>query len=131
MPDRPHARGLMGRSATTRSPRQILDLFAEDSWRINVYGTELEVRPPGAPTTEPDSGRSRTMPSRWGRIYSPNLAESPVSSSGVRDCPRQTQSPTLDTMRGMEMHAHVPQMGKTLGHWLLEGVFIVISIALG
>jgi hypothetical protein len=31
---------------------QILDLFAEDSWR-RVYAGELEVRPPGAPTTEP------------------------------------------------------------------------------
>jgi hypothetical protein len=31
----------------------------------------------------------------------------------------------------MEMHAHVPKMGKTLGHWLLEGLFIVISVALG
>ena len=29
------------------------------------------------------------------------------------------------------MHAHVPKMGKTLGHWLLEGFFIVISVALG
>jgi hypothetical protein len=27
----------------------------------------------------------------------------------------------------MEMHAHVPKMGRTLGHWLLEGFFIVIS----
>jgi hypothetical protein len=31
----------------------------------------------------------------------------------------------------MEMHAHVPTLGKTLGHWLLEGLFIVISVALG
>jgi len=31
----------------------------------------------------------------------------------------------------MEMHAHVPKVGRTLGHWLLEGVFIVISVALG
>jgi hypothetical protein len=29
---------------------QILDLFAGDSWR-HVYAGELEVRPPGAPTT--------------------------------------------------------------------------------
>jgi hypothetical protein len=32
---------------------QILDLFGEDSWRI-VYAGELEVRPPGAPTTRLD-----------------------------------------------------------------------------
>jgi hypothetical protein len=32
---------------------QILDLFAEASWR-NVYAGELELRPPGAPTTELD-----------------------------------------------------------------------------
>ena len=32
----------------------ILDLFAEDS-RLNVYAGELEVRPPGAPTTGPDT----------------------------------------------------------------------------
>jgi hypothetical protein len=31
----------------------LLDLFAEDSWR-SVYAGELEVRPPGAPTTAPD-----------------------------------------------------------------------------
>ena len=31
---------------------QIFDLFAEDD-RLNVYAGELEVRPPGAPTTEP------------------------------------------------------------------------------
>jgi hypothetical protein len=31
----------------------------------------------------------------------------------------------------MEMHAHVPKIRKTLGHWLLEGLFIVISVALG
>src|SRR6266542_6859355 len=31
----------------------------------------------------------------------------------------------------MEIHAHVPKIGQTLGHWLLEGLFIVISVALG
>jgi len=31
----------------------------------------------------------------------------------------------------MELHAHVPKVGKSLGHWLLEGLFIVISVALG
>ena len=30
---------------------KILDLFAEDN-RLNIYAGELEVRPPGAPTTE-------------------------------------------------------------------------------
>src|SRR4051812_31959050 len=30
----------------------LLDLLAEDS-RLNVYAGELEVRPPGAPTTDP------------------------------------------------------------------------------
>ena len=30
---------------------QLLDLFAEDD-RLNLYAGELEVRPPGAPTTE-------------------------------------------------------------------------------
>ncbi|MBI3401904.1 MAG: VOC family protein [Acidobacteria bacterium] len=38
------------RPMSTCAPRQILDLFAEDSWRP-VYAGELEVRPPGAPTT--------------------------------------------------------------------------------
>jgi hypothetical protein len=33
-----------------RALTRILDLFAEDS-RRNVYADELEVRPPGAPTT--------------------------------------------------------------------------------
>jgi len=31
----------------------------------------------------------------------------------------------------MEMHAHVPKLGRTLSHWLVEGVFIVVSVALG
>jgi hypothetical protein len=30
---------------------QILDLFAKDDQLINVYAGELEMRPPGAPTT--------------------------------------------------------------------------------
>jgi hypothetical protein len=40
----------------------ILDLFGEDSWRINVYAGQLEVRPPGAPAI------GRTQP-RWGYIF--------------------------------------------------------------
>ena len=42
---------------------QILDLFAEDN-RLNVYAGKLELRPPGAPTTESDSVdlRSRARP---------------------------------------------------------------------
>jgi hypothetical protein len=52
-------RGL-SRPAETPLPRidakraqnaQFFDLLAEDS-RLNVYADELEVRPPGAPTTE-------------------------------------------------------------------------------
>jgi hypothetical protein len=35
---------------------QILDLLAEDN-RLNVYAGELEVRPPGAPTTRSNSVR--------------------------------------------------------------------------
>jgi hypothetical protein len=31
----------------------------------------------------------------------------------------------------MEMHAHLPKPGRTLSHWLLEGSFIVLSVALG
>src|SRR5690349_13629599 len=31
----------------------------------------------------------------------------------------------------MEMHAHVPKPGHTLSHWLLEGVFISVSVLLG
>jgi hypothetical protein len=31
----------------------------------------------------------------------------------------------------MEMHAHMPKTGRTVGHWLLEGFFIVVSVALG
>ena len=30
----------------------------------------------------------------------------------------------------MEIHAHVPKAGKTAAHWLLEGLFIVVSVAL-
>ena len=36
---------------------QLFDLFGEDS-QLNVYRGELEVRPPGAPTTDPDKRRS-------------------------------------------------------------------------
>jgi hypothetical protein len=31
----------------------------------------------------------------------------------------------------MEIHAHVPKIGKTAVHWLIEGFFIVISVGLG
>jgi len=31
----------------------------------------------------------------------------------------------------MEIHAHVPKMGKTASHWLLEAIFIVTSVGLG
>ena len=30
----------------------------------------------------------------------------------------------------MEIHAHVPKIGKTPAHWLLEGLFIVVSVGL-
>jgi hypothetical protein len=30
----------------------------------------------------------------------------------------------------MEIHAHVPKIGKSPGHWLLEGLFIVVSVGL-
>ena len=30
----------------------------------------------------------------------------------------------------MEIHAHVPKLGKTPVHWLLEGLFIVVSVLL-
>ena len=33
----------------------ILDLFWEESWR-SIYAGELEVRPPGPPSTGPDTG---------------------------------------------------------------------------
>ncbi|HVZ22754.1 MAG TPA: hypothetical protein VG871_16890 [Vicinamibacterales bacterium] len=31
----------------------------------------------------------------------------------------------------MDIHAHVPTVGKSASHWLLEGVFIVASVLLG
>lgn len=31
----------------------------------------------------------------------------------------------------MEMHAHVPKLGHNLGHWVLEGIFISVSVLLG
>jgi len=34
-------------------PSQILDRFVEESWR-SIYAGQLEMRPPGAPTIEPD-----------------------------------------------------------------------------
>src|SRR5258707_7343428 len=46
-----------GRSRS-RTRRAVLDLRAEDS-RLNVYAGELEVRPPGAPTTEGGSAPQR------------------------------------------------------------------------
>jgi hypothetical protein len=38
-------------SSEPRDRPGFLDLFAADSWRINVYAGELDVRPPAAPTT--------------------------------------------------------------------------------
>jgi hypothetical protein len=43
---------------------QLLDLFAEDS-QLNVYRGELEVRPPGAPTTGSDSRVLATSQEFW------------------------------------------------------------------
>jgi len=31
----------------------------------------------------------------------------------------------------VEMDVHLPRIGKTPAHWLLEGLFIVISVGLG
>jgi len=31
----------------------------------------------------------------------------------------------------VELETHVPKVGKTISHWLLEGVFIVFSVLLG
>ena len=31
----------------------------------------------------------------------------------------------------MEIHAHVPKMGKTGVHWLLEAILIVACVGLG
>jgi hypothetical protein len=31
----------------------------------------------------------------------------------------------------MEIHAHVPTLGSTLKHWLIEGTFIALSVGLG
>jgi hypothetical protein len=44
---------------------QILELFAEDGWR-RVHARELDVRPPGTPTTRPPIGalRRAVNPSR-------------------------------------------------------------------
>jgi Zn-dependent protease with chaperone function len=38
---------------------------------------------------------------------------------------------TVIESRAVEIHAHVPKIGKSAGHWLLEGLFIVISVLLG
>jgi hypothetical protein len=46
-------------SARLAQDAMFLDRFAEDD-RLNVYAGELEVRPPGAPTTEPDPAGSAT-----------------------------------------------------------------------
>jgi hypothetical protein len=37
---------------------------------------------------------------------------------------------TADIIPAMEVHSHVPKIGKTPVHWLLEGVFIVASVLL-
>src|SRR5438046_2328335 len=60
------ARALSLRWTTARARlSQILDLFLEDS-RLNVYAGELEVRPPGVPTTRRKRG-IRRRPLRPGR----------------------------------------------------------------
>src|SRR6267143_5331604 len=48
----PHLNVARATTAGCGHGSQFLDLLAEDS-RLNVYAGELEVRPPGAPTTEP------------------------------------------------------------------------------
>jgi S-adenosylmethionine:tRNA ribosyltransferase-isomerase len=66
--------------AQTRLHNQLfLDLLAEDSWR-RVYTGELEVRPPGAPTTRPDE--EALPPSRALSISPRSLSASAPEQSG-------------------------------------------------
>jgi hypothetical protein len=51
------------RASTRAHDPQLLDLFAEDN-RLNVYAGELEVRPPGAPTTRPEQAAARNRQPR-------------------------------------------------------------------
>ena len=83
---------------------QILDLFGEDSWR-NVYAGELEVRPPGAPTTQraptilPVAARPRAAVAR-------TMGERPVlAAQGVRSS-AFVVGPELQPTFEPELHVH-------------------------
>jgi hypothetical protein len=64
----------------------ILDLFAEDSWR-NVYAVELDVRPPAAPQREAiDGQRGRLATQGWWLVVARSsllstCSQSPFASS--------------------------------------------------
>ena len=73
---------------------QVLDLLAEDS-RLNVYAGELEVRPPGAPTTEGIRRRVSLSeaelqlirverPTRAGGLWRPSLRPTGNARCGTR-----------------------------------------------
>jgi hypothetical protein len=48
---------------------QIRDPVGEDTWRINVYAGELDVRPPGAPTAWPGQRTAKARrPPTVGRV---------------------------------------------------------------
>src|SRR3989442_12453392 len=53
---------------------QILDLFAQDSWR-NVYAGQLEVRPPGAPTTGRETEEVGPLPGPCGLLVTGTIGE--------------------------------------------------------
>src|SRR5207237_5163397 len=58
------SRDVKWRSTSTRGPLANPRLFGEDN-RLNVYADELEVRPPGAPTTGPVLGTARPSVAPW------------------------------------------------------------------
>jgi hypothetical protein len=71
---------------------QILDLVGEDSWR-NVYAGELEVRPPGAPTTDvalavPVAEDDVGSEPRRARRHRPGTSEHSYTRVTEAACPR-------------------------------------------
>src|SRR5207247_7498347 len=98
-----------------------LDLFAEESWR-SVYAGELEVRPPGAPTTRAgarlgrrctvgnDPGRSvltsrlSSPPGRPTRVMGSNRCHSKDCGQRLCGTPRPRRKDTSVLLRAQVFH---------------------------
>ena len=55
----------------------------------------------------------------------------PASGSQSEAGGGRSEAPAWNRIRAVDVEVHMPKIGKTAVHWLLEGFFIVVSVGLG